>query len=67
MFNVYGGNFTQLYEKVIVTTCPPMSIQPNIRGDGFIHHIHLSNQTSGGMNSSLTLGMIPSHPFLTLK
>jgi hypothetical protein len=67
MFNHYEGNFTKSYKKVTISAYPSMFIQPNNGGDEFISHIHPSNQTLGGMNSSLTVWMILSHPYLTLK
>jgi hypothetical protein len=57
MFNHYGGNFTQSYEKVTIFTYSSMFIQPNIGRDEFIPHIHPSNYTLGGMNSSVTTGL----------
>jgi hypothetical protein len=57
MFHIYlvwRGKLTQRWSH-------RSSIQPNIRRDEFIPRFYPSNQTSHGMNSSLTSGMTPSH------
>jgi hypothetical protein len=50
--------------KVTISACTTISLQTNTISDKFIPHIHPSIETSGGINLSLVIRMIPSHPSL---